>query len=331
MRTLSFKALFLLCLGLFSSYTLAATKYDNGVASSIARDGDLVVEVHSSGYLNTLWYHVGVIKGSKVKWGKSYKYDDGIKAKVSVKGNTVVEVHESAYYDTMWYRVGTLDRHSKTINWGPSQLFDEGRNPSVALNEDGSIVTAHQQTESILDYCQTDSDGVTNCYYRYIHRLYARAGFVRDSVIYWTDASYYNRGEKPSIAVSGNNVVEVHVAANSNDLLYRVGKLQNGYLTWVFTGSYGRGMNPSIAISGNQMVEMHKSEFFNRLWYHVGEINLDANFINWGASQSYDRGTQPSIALDNKSVIETHTSDVFKSLYHSLGTIHQSQKKISWK
>jgi hypothetical protein len=331
MRHPSFKTLFLLCLGLFSSHALAATKYDSGVKSSISRDGDLVVEVHSSAYFNTLWYHVGVIKNGKVKWGKSQQYDDGIKAKVSVKGNTVVEVHESPYFNTLWYRVGTLDRQNKFINWAPSQLFDEGHNPSVALNEDGSIVTAHQQTESILDYCTTDSDGETTCYYRYIHRLFTRSGFVHDSVISWTDASFYTRGKKPSIAVSDNTVVEVHIAENSNDLLYRVGKLQNGYLTWVLTGSYGRGTNPSVAISGNQVSEMHESEFFNRLWYHVGEINLESNFIHWGHSHSYDRGTQPSIALDDKFIIETHTSDVFNSLYHSLGTINQNNKNISWK
>lgn len=307
----------------------SAQKYENGTNQSIARQGNLIVEVHSSGYFNTLWYRVGTIHGKKISWGESHEYGKGIHASIAIKGNTVIEVHESTPENNVWYRIGKLKAESKVIAWGTPQIMSQGHSPVVRMGTN-TVLAVFQYTTRHLDHCTTDKEGKEHCYYNYLHDLYLKTGFLQNSMISWSNAYFYSRGKNPSIDVSRDVFVETHESDNSNDLFYRVGKLENGALYWTFTGSYGTGVKPSIAISGDHIVEMHRSPNFNRLWFHVGELDYHSHAIYWGKSYSYDRGTYPAIALDNQSLIETHTSDFFNSLYINFGVVDKDPKSIHW-
>ena len=272
-----------------------STKYDSGVNASVAKHGNVVVAVSSSGYYNTLWYKVGLIKDNNIEWGKSYHYDNGLNGSVAIKGNTVVAVHKSKSYDTLWYRVGIIDSNTKTISWGDAQLYDKGQIASVAITED-NLVEVHQLTEKHLDHCADECQRVCdengdcrdecseNCYYFYTHNLIYRTGIInnRSKIIQWTNAKQYAQGKNPSIALSGKTLVETHESTDTSNLWSQVGTLQGNTIQWEWTANYDKGLSPSVTMEGDLLVELHKSQSYNRLWYHVGKFDSVSRRIIWG-------------------------------------------------
>lgn len=338
-----------------NSFKDDAKKYDSGVDSRIGRQGDNVVEIHSSGYFNTLWYRTGKIAGNTMEWGPGRSCDTGLNASIAINGNTVVEAHKAADYDLLWYRIGTLDKTAQTITWGDPIMYDAGQYPSIAIYGDMLIAT-HQLTESHLDYCEdicethcdTDcyfdiegkqiceehcnTDCHEQCYYYNTHKLFYRTGIINNSskTIQWTYVDYYGEGQHPSITASGNTIIETHEAADSSDLIYKVGTLLDNIILWKSTAKYDKGVQPSVTSSGNLLVEMHKSQFYNRLWYHIGKLDPVTNLIQWSTSKKYNRGFKPSVALNNRSLLEVHTSDFFKTLYNNTGIVDENNALINW-
>jgi len=133
-----------------------SSKYDSGNDPQIAVDasGSIVVENHKSENHGTLWYHVGKFDGSTMYWEPSHKYDNGISPSIAISsnGSMIIECHQSQNHEKLWYHVGRVDAEKKTIAWGSSNEYDSGTSPSIAINDNSTIVEVHEAGSSALAY-----------------------------------------------------------------------------------------------------------------------------------------------------------------------------------
>lgn len=112
--------------------------------------GNLVVEVHQSHSGTDLWYRVGIVNSTAIDWGENHKYDNGRLPMCDLNSDTIVEVHEGQGDLTLWYRVGSIEKKTRTINWGSSTIYkDRGRSPVVAIQ--GNIVVEMHQSYNGID------------------------------------------------------------------------------------------------------------------------------------------------------------------------------------
>ena len=117
----------------------------------------------------------------------------------------------------------------------------------------------------------------------------------------------YDNGDNPSVAISGNPVVEVQVGGDSaGPLWYRVGRLDGSLINWGPSNRYDNGYNPSVAFWGLFIVEVHVGgNSAGQLWYRTGRLN--GLQITWRDSVEYDSGWNPKIAFTSpSSLIEVH-------------------------
>lgn len=121
----------------------SGSSYEIGRFPSIAKAGNMIIEVHQGESLETLWYKIATIQGEDIVWGKTHRYDSGVYPSIAVNGNTIVEVHmnDSDYPDKIWYHIGTINPDTKTITWGSSRFISKGYNPQVSLNGSNVIVS----------------------------------------------------------------------------------------------------------------------------------------------------------------------------------------------
>ncbi len=120
-------------------------KYGTGDQPKIAMNNrGVLVEVHKSEHFNTLWYYVGIIneENKTIDWGGFNNYCYGQEPSVAITNKGfVTEVHRTQYGTTLWQITGTVDKDQKIINWDPfpSESFDYGELPSVAVARNGSV------------------------------------------------------------------------------------------------------------------------------------------------------------------------------------------------
>ena len=150
----------------------------------------------------------------------------------------------------------------------------------------------------------------------------------------WKDATKYDTGYTPSVAMNDNGVVvEVHMEGG---LRYRVGNQgQGNTIIWGDTVRYDSGVFPCVAINNlGYVVEVHMaSTASSRLYCHVGKIDTERNLIQWGSSFKYDKGSIPKVAInDAGKVVTVHqTSNVFtNALYYHTGTIDEDKFKVKF-
>ncbi|HEX6749828.1 MAG TPA: hypothetical protein VF092_21225 [Longimicrobium sp.] len=243
------------------------------------------------------------------------RYDTGDDPAVAInRSNQVVEVHESdGWFTTLWYNCGHVVGSEITWTGHGTINDDDGHHPSVAVNDSGVVVEAH------------DSGDVTLWYW---------VGQVKDGDVTWSghDKIGYsgdNGGITPGIAIdNAGHVVEVH-DSGIGELWYWVGQVKDDSINWTGHGPVNfnpddgpdDGYNPSVAINASgQVLEVHESGLGD-LWYWAGQLNAD-NTITWTAHGQYDSGTRPTVALgDDGFVVETHTGSGGSSVYQRLGQL----------
>ena len=213
--------------------------------------GNLVVEVHQSHTGTDLWYRVGIVKPTAIDWGENHKYDNGRLPMCDLDGDTIVEVHEGHRDLTLWYRVGTIDKKTRTINWGSSVSYeDRGRSPVVAI-QGNIIVEMHQSYDG------------TNLWYN--------VGFLDRSAraVNWDTSRKLDRGQFPSIGFSKgelNTIVEVHQSHEGANLWYHVGIVNptTRTINWGKSHKYDNGRLPMCDLDGDT-IDL-------QLWYRVGIV-----------------------------------------------------------
>jgi hypothetical protein len=283
-------------------------QYDKGVATSVdINASNVVVEVHQSEAHGTLWYHVGRLDGNTLTWGRSWKYDDGITPTVALNDQgSVVEVHrtQNPLSSSLWYRVGTVNPSALSINWGNSSQFDDGGNPSVALNNGGVAVEVHE-TSNLIN-----------------NKMWYRVGRLEGNTLQWGPSRDYDEGRTPSVALNNNGLaVEVHKSQGHDTLWYRVGRVNGDRIDWGASHQYQDGVQPSVALTDDGFViEVHKSQAAGTLWRLVGQV--DGNQIRWsGSATQFDDGMTPAVAANGTWAVQTHKSEARSTLWSSTSLI----------
>lgn len=209
------------------------------------------------------------------------------------------------------YTVGEVDTETRTLTWGESQEYETGINPTIAIDDDGTVIELHESRQPLND------------------SLYYLVGTVdtTNKAINWGPPQRYGEGTSPSLTFNKEKVVvEMHKSPRRDLLQYRVGNLSDrGIITWGARQPYEAGFNPYIAITGSkEVVEVHQSGSLRYLYCNTGEVNTGTRMISWSRKDSvrYDRGITPAIASadDGSAIVEVHeTEHPFKNTlwYHT--------------
>jgi hypothetical protein len=287
-----------------------ADHYDSGTWSDIAvNNGNVVLEVHESE--DSLWYRLGQVDGKKITWGnddRSTKYDSGVTPSAAMTNDgLVVEVHQSqGLKNALWYRLGQVEGNQ--INWrrdGKSIEYDNGQDPSVAINNNGLVVEIHKSANIV---------GTNDT-------LWYRLGQVKGDIIEWGNGDKSieikdDSGTTPSVGITDDGlVVEAH--SRSGQLLYRLGQVEDNIINWHNSDKrhYANGSFPSVGITNDGLV-VAVSSFStvplptnpspsSTVWYHRGQVKGDTiDWVNEGVE--YGKGGLPRVACNGQLAVETH-------------------------
>jgi hypothetical protein len=240
-----------------------------------------------------------------VSWnGQSSAWDQGFHPSVASLGDDMVEVHQAG--------TGPSELLASTYGVpGPSVAYDsQGMNPVVAGGISPST-GAHFVEEHQL------SAGVSELWY---HTAMA----VTDLTPPVTFGHAYDSGEQgvsPSIAVLGDDVMEVHQSVDSATtgsiapLLFRTGRINaDGTITWSSSQPYDNGVNPHVTLATNGRttwaVDVHQAgTTVGPLWVHRWSFEPQASGPAVATSQwsaQYDSGINPSIGAHGYDLLEVH-------------------------
>lgn len=267
---------------------------------------------------------------SCISWSNSTDCDhSGKRPSVSInKEGIIVVVHKRGVRSDLRYKVGRrMGELHGNIVWGYSYKFDNGYFPSVAINDNGTVVEVHQS--------------------QWRRALFYRVGVVNveDMKIDWVGrkAKHYSSGSKPSVALNNKakpEVVAVHMtdSLHVNGTLFCVGTLgENSEITWSVAATYGEGKRPKVAINDNgTVVEVHELvQPKEKTACVVGQLRMKsadhpaASDIEWGPTTHLGRGSNPHIALNNDNrVVEVHERS-FRNIRYSGGVIHVEPKAMT--
>jgi hypothetical protein len=263
-------------------------KYDVGIQPALAvHPSGLVLEFHrTQGSGNTLWYHVGRIKGTTVAWGGSQRAPGtGSWPNVAITPDGYVlyiwSGAEHKSMSTLYYAVGKIDPNgdeNQSIQWLiDGRSFDAGFHSSLAMNAYGVIVETHES-----------GTGGKGMYYRVGHLVNPAHGGNYDLV--WDSGSngrHYDDGINPHIAINNNNqVVEVHQVSMSESLLhYRRGTvLSNGTIDFRASQRYdNKAEDPTVVLlDDGQVLETHYESAGDNATSCPGRLSLSQpDRIDW--------------------------------------------------
>jgi CubicO group peptidase (beta-lactamase class C family) len=190
----------------------------------------------------------------------------------------VVESHNSgSTAGPMWYHVGFVTGWN--IQWGPSIQYDNGFNPSVAIQP--CLAQVYPNCSGLMVVDVHNAGNIPGpMWYRVGHWL---GGYS----INWINSSQYDQGWNPKIAVSGNYALEVHNAGSAPGAIwYHQGTLGPSTLDMGPSYSYDTGWNPAVALdrADGSSVEVHNaSNMAGPMWYHSGRLNYDSSKFNFQA------------------------------------------------
>jgi len=192
------------------------------------------------------------------------------------------------------------------LELGPSRLYDDGDQTSIALNTSGLALEFHRHKNNT--------------------EMWYRVGKSDGATVTWGASRYSGgNGYLPSVALSKEGYVIV-VHSNNNfksgtDLYYRVGKInpdgdQNQTIAWLTDFvHWDAGFHAAIAINDRGViVGVHEAgRGGTGLYYRVGHLRNPAGgdyTVQWDSTPwgvHYEDGINPSIAINNHNqVVEAH-------------------------
>jgi hypothetical protein len=252
---------------------------------------------------------------------QSFAYDAGVMPSVGISGTCVVEVHQAAYGSgPLWSRSGHIQADGSVIWYPKSFQYDQGSRPSVAVSGT-NVIEVHEGSASGFG------------------PLWFKTGQIQpDGTVTWSSTGYqYDNGAKPSVALSGNDVIEVHQGSANGfgPLWYKTGRIQpNGKVIWNSNGAqYDNGGAPRIAMSGPNIIEVHQgsANVFGPLWYKTGQFQADTR-VRWSSTAYYyDNGGSPAVSLAGGTILEVHqgSDNVLGPLWFHAGQF-QADGAVTW-
>jgi hypothetical protein len=216
---------------------------------------------------------------------------------------------------------------SQTLEWSPSEEYDNGGQTSVAAHPSGLVLEAHQSASN--------------------NDMWYHLGLLNGTSVTWGGSQRLTEGfgfpNWPNVAISKEGYVifvySVGDFKRGARLWYVVGKI-NPYggtdqsVTWLTdpTGTLiDSGFHSSIAINENGVILLtfESGSGGNGLYYRVGHLSNPAGgdyTIQWDSGKygtGYDAGINTHIALNNlNEVVEVHqVSDNDHLLHYRRGTV----------
>ena len=228
-----------------------------------------------------------------INWGPSMTgiSDDRRGVAIAInKNNVVVEISETG--KDLYYRVGDIKekklesvRKSSdrdvyySITWRTSSpiKYDDGKYPSVALMDDGTVVEVHY----------TSGAGT---------KLWSNVGVIINETIEWNTSGSgrnYTKGKTPSIAIrSDGTLIEVHKGSNGEEIWFKLGSVDPVKKQINWKGSDIKliaklARHPSVAVKKNGLVMISYinnplSSSARNIYYQIGQANSAWSGINWG-------------------------------------------------
>jgi hypothetical protein len=171
----------------------------------------------------------------------------------------------------------TINAEKATIDWGPSQEYDSGTNPSVALNDSGQVVEVHQ----------------------FERKLYYRLGTVVGQSVVWKPSHEYQSGDTPSVALNNDGILYEFHEGLYGTLSHIKGEIKNDKIEWASPTSFARGRTPACAANSSSALQAHGGNLEFNLDQLFYSTSLDTNRADWMAEQlsSYRDVTLSEIVL----------------------------------
>jgi hypothetical protein len=309
-------------------------RYDQGEDTSLAAHvSGLVLEIHQSHAIGNrgLWYHVGMLSGTSVTWGRSQSmgYSEGSWPNFAIsKEGYVIFVYSTGQFKSgsdLRYQVGKIDPYGsidQSITWLAYGKWDAGFHSSIAINDNGTIVGVHES-----------GTGGTGLYYRVGHLKNPNAG---DYTIAWDSGDYgvkYDDGINPHIAINNlNQVVEVHQVTGESYLHYRRGNLSAGTVILGGSPRYSNdGSKPTVALLDNGFVMELDSRNDGNIYARTGAFSSsDSWTVDWSpvltklSNEDSDYARYPALASNGGYAVGTWASfsfDITGVLYSSVAKL----------
>ncbi|MFS1519445.1 hypothetical protein V1503_23745 [Bacillus sp. SCS-151] len=292
-----------------------------GVQLIIDKKTDKIIDAKYSQHEGSEWNLSKASIAPYTPIGDGQQYADGQNYSVDVNNNgQVVEVHESESGGELYVKTGSINANGK-IKWNGAHKYDNGgKNPSVALLDDGTVIATHQSESSTSP------------------NLYSYVGKIDGTTVVWNagnnSGTKYDSGKNSYIdATNDGVVVETHENRSGGELYIRTGQIVNGAIDWNSSRKYDNGKRSSIAVNDSgTVVETHENKSGGTLYKYTGRITNNGTKVTWDqgdfSGERYDSGANSSVTLANDgTIIEAHENQSKGKLYISKN--FDSPNKIS--
>ncbi len=223
----------------------------------------------------------------------------------------VIQVHQGGQDNgsELWYRTG-FDSGGLETTWAASHSYDEGYNPTVAVDQTGGTST----TTTVVEVHQGGVD--LSALWYHVGTLTYSASSV--SVTWGPSHPVGFSGYAPTVSIA-NGIVVLVAQGTAGQLLYSIGTADTSTdtINWSATDNYDKGYNPSVSVqscgAGGDtfgcdfvVVEAHQEgNTTGSLLYRMGKMYYGSGggsaptSISWSpnADTNYAKGCYPSVAL----------------------------------
>lgn len=227
-------------------------------------------------------------------------------------------------FATLWCVLSAGVAAGQTLNWSPSERYDDGVDTSVAVHASGLV----------LEFHQSHAAGSFDIWYH--------VGILNGTSVTWGGSQFMGQtGSWPTVAVSKEGYVIVVWSTgqfkSGSVLHYRVGRINphggtNQSITWETSPDnvWDSGFHSSIAINDSGViVGVHETgNSSTGMYYRVGHLTSPASgdfTITWDSGHYgvfFDDGINPHIALNNRNeVVEVHQVSKGRLLHYHRGTV----------
>jgi hypothetical protein len=210
---------------------------------------------------------------------------------------------------------------SQTLEWSPSENYDQGTQTSVAAHLSGLVLEAHQT--------------------QFGDRMWYHLGMLNGTSVTWGGSQRLpgvGAQNWPNVAITKEGyVIFVYSSGDFRrigDLYYMVGRIDpyggtDQSITWLTDKIHiDAGYHSSIAINENGVILLafESGSGGNGLYYRVGNLRNANHTISWDSGTygiKYDEGVNPHIALNSlNEVVEVHqVSSIDDLLHYRRGTV----------
>jgi hypothetical protein len=226
----------------------------------------------------------------------------------------------------MCFALSANTASSQTLEWSPSEKYDEGQSSSVAVHPSGLVLEAHQ----------------TNAFAG--RALWYNVGMLNGTSVTWGGSQRLPESggtqNWPNVAITKDGYVIFVYSGGEfkrfGNLYYMVGKIDpdggtDQSITWLTDKIHiDAGFHSSIAINekGSILLAFESGSGGDGLYYRVGHLTNPAGgdySIWWDSGEygvRYDAGINPHIALNNlDEVVEVHQVDGERLLHYRRGNV----------